>query len=59
VSKIKVIKKAERDIPVTPPEAEATAKPGEWTTVVKSWVNEFQADRVEESSAAFDSLFEE
>ena len=55
--KVKLIKKAERNIPVTPPEVPTSADPKEWSTAVKSWVKEFQADRKDESVEAFDSVF--
>jgi len=55
--KIKLIKKAERDSPLPLAETEAGPDPKEWSSAVKSWVKEFQADRKDETVAAFDSLF--
>lgn len=44
-AKVKLIKKEDRNGPVSPVEAEAGADPKEWSTAVKSWVKEFQDDR--------------
>ena len=55
--KVKVIKKEDRQGSPPPLEAEATPDPKEWSTAVKSWVKEFQEDRREVSTEAFDSLF--
>jgi hypothetical protein len=56
--KIKLIKKADRDIPLPAAEAEAEPDPKEWSSAVKSWVKDFQADRKDATVAAFDSLFD-
>jgi hypothetical protein len=56
-AKVKLIKKEDRNSPSVPVEAEASADPKEWSTAVKSWVKEFQKDRRDGSSEAFDSLF--
>jgi hypothetical protein len=56
-AKVKLIKKVDRHGPVAPIESEAIPDPKEWSTAVKSWVKEFQDDRRDESSEAFDNLF--
>jgi hypothetical protein len=56
-AKVRLIKKEDRNGPVSPCEAEASADPKEWSTAVKSWVKEFQEDRRDGSLEAFDSLF--
>ena len=56
-TKVKLIKKEDRNGPVPPADGEATADPKEWSTAVKSWVKEFQKERREGSLEAFDSLF--
>lgn len=56
-AKVKLIKKEDRNVPGSPVEAGASADPKEWSTVVKSWVKEFQEDRRDGSLEAFDSLF--
>lgn len=56
-TKIKLIKKEDRDSPAAPVEAEPTVDPKEWSTAVKSWVKEFQDDRRDGSPDAFDNLF--
>jgi len=56
-AKVKLIKKEDRNAPASPVAAEAIPDPREWSTAVKSWVKEFQQDRRDESSEAFDSLF--
>lgn len=55
--KIKLIKKEDRDAPAPLLEAEASPDLKEWSTTVTSWISEFQRDRDDESSGAFDSLF--
>jgi hypothetical protein len=58
--KIKIIKRAEREaaLPSPPPTADSSAAdPKQWSSAVKSWVTQLQADREEESVTAFDSLF--
>ena len=55
--KVKVIKKEDRSGPAVPVEAEPDPNPKEWSTAVKSWVKEFQKDRRDGSTEAFDSLF--
>ncbi len=55
--KVKVIKKEDRNGPASPVEEETPADPKEWSTAVKSWVKEFQQDRRDESTEAFDNLF--
>lgn len=57
--KVKLIKKEDRDSLAAPVEAEASADPKEWSTAVKSWVKEFQEDRRDGSTDAFDNLFGE
>lgn len=54
--KVKVIKKEDRG-PAPTVEVEVTPDPKEWSTAVKSWVKDFQKDRRDETSEAFDSLF--
>jgi hypothetical protein len=56
-TKVKLIKKEDRDGTAPAAEPEATADPKVWSTAVKSWVTDFQKDRRDESLAAFDSLF--
>ena len=56
-TKIKLIKKEDRNGPASPLEGDASADPKEWSTAVKSWVKEFQKERRDESLEAFDSLF--
>jgi hypothetical protein len=56
-AKVKLIKKDDRKGPASPLEPEVSADPKEWSTAVKSWVKEFQEDRLEGSLAGFDSLF--
>lgn len=55
--KVRVIKKEDRNGPASPVEEEMLADPKEWSTAVKSWVKEFQQDRLDESTEAFDNLF--
>lgn len=57
--KIKLIKKAERDSPVVPAKPEETVNPKEWSSAVKSWVREFQEDRKDAPTPAFDTLFDD
>jgi len=56
-AKVKLIKKEDRNAPASPLESEVGADPKEWSTAVKSWVKEFQEDRLEGSLEGFDSLF--
>ena len=56
-AKIKLIKKEDRKGLVSSVEAETSADPREVSTTVKSWVKEFQKDRLDESREPFDSLF--
>jgi hypothetical protein len=56
-AKVRLIKKGDRNGPVSPTEAEVIADPKEWSMAVKSWVKEFQDDRRDESSEAFNNLF--
>lgn len=56
-AKVKLIKKEDRNGPAAPVETEASADPKEWSTAVKSWVKEFQKDRPDGSTEAFDNLF--
>jgi hypothetical protein len=58
-TKVKLIKKEDRNAPESPIEADASPNPKEWSTAVKSWVSEFQKDRDVESLEGFDSLFNE
>ena len=55
---VKLIKKAERETPMAPAETEFV-DPNRWSKTVRSWVNEFQQDRRDESLPAFDSLFKD
>jgi hypothetical protein len=55
--KVKHIKKEDLKNPSSEVEARATAVPGDGSTVVKSWIKEFQAERREETTGTFDSLF--
>ena len=56
-TKVKLIKKEDRNGPAPPVEPDASANPREWSTAVKSWVKELKQDRREESLEAFDNLF--
>ena len=56
-SKIKLIKKDDRNPSASSDEAQASPDPREWSTAVKSWVKEFQEGQRDASSEAFDSLF--
>jgi hypothetical protein len=58
-TKVKLIKKEDRNAPESPVKADAGPDPKEWSTAVKSWVSEFQNDRAVESLAGFDSLFDD
>jgi hypothetical protein len=53
---VKLIKKEARKRPEPHAEIEF-AGPNRWSTAVRSWVNEFQQHRRDESLPAFDSLF--
>jgi hypothetical protein len=55
---VKLIKKAERKTPTVPTETEFVDA-NRWSKAVRSWVNEFQQDRRDESLPAFDSLFKD
>lgn len=55
--KVKLIKKEDRNGPASPLEPESSPDPKEWSTAVKSWVKEFQQDRLDGSLEGFDSLF--
>ena len=56
-TKVKLIKKEDRNAPESPVEADGGPDPKEWSTAVKLWVSEFQKDRNVESLTGFDSLF--
>jgi hypothetical protein len=56
-AKVKLVKKVDRNSPVPPVETEASPDPKEWTSAVKSWVKEFQAERRDGPSEALDDLF--
>ncbi len=58
-AKVRLIKKVDRNGPVSPVEAEVTADPKEWSTAVKSWVKEFQDDRPDGSPEPFNNLFDD
>lgn len=55
--KVKLIKKDDRTVSAPTVEPEASPDPREWSTVVKSWVKEFEQDRCDESLVAFENLF--
>ena len=56
-AKVKLIKKADRDVTAPAVEPDATPDPREWSSAVKSWVTDFQKDRQDGSLEAFDNLF--
>jgi hypothetical protein len=56
-TKVKLIKKEDRDSLAAPVDAEPSVDPKEWSTAVKSWVKEFQEDRRDGTTDAFDNLF--
>lgn len=58
-TKVKLIKKDDRNAPEAPVMPEASPDPREWSTAVKSWVAEFKQDRRDESQGAFESLFDD
>ena len=55
---VKLIKKAEREIPEAQAEMELV-DPNRWSRTVRSWVREFQQERQAESLTPFDSLFKD
>ena len=55
-TKIKHIKKEDRNGPTPPLEDVAADDPKEWSAVVKSWVKESKEDR-RETLETFDSVF--
>jgi len=57
--KVKLIKKEDRTGPAPSAEPKSNPDPREWSTAVKSWVKEFKQDRLDESSAAFENLFDD
>ena len=57
--KVKLIKKEDRTSPAPTAEPESNPDPREWSTAVKSWVKEFKEDRLDESPAAFQNLFDD
>jgi hypothetical protein len=56
-TKVKLIKKEDRNAPESPIGADASPNPKEWSMAVKSGISEFQKDRDVESLEGFDSLF--
>ena len=56
-TKVRLVKKEDRDVSATPVESEAAPNPKEWSTAVKSWVKEFQKDQDDGPVQAFDNLF--
>jgi hypothetical protein len=55
--KVKHIKKKDRNGSSSQGDAPAGTDPRDWSTVVKSWVKEFQEERRDETPGTFDSLF--
>jgi len=54
---VKLIKKEKRKPAASQAEIEFPAQPNKWSTVVSSWIIEFQKHRDGESLPAFKSLF--
>jgi len=54
---VKLIKKEKRKPAVPQAEIKFPAQPNKWSTVVSSWITEFQKHRYAESVPAFRSLF--
>jgi len=57
-SGIKVVKKADREYPKAQPERQTAVATNKWSTAVRAWVTEFQANAGSGARPAFDRLFQ-
>jgi len=57
-SGIKTVKKADREHSKAQPERETAVATNKWSSAVRAWVNEFQANVGNGAPPAFDRLFQ-